>query len=319
MPYHHLVLSPPREIWAVIKQNREVGLNLLAAAANESIAQWARDVHGMRMGIIIVIHTFGSDLRWHPHIHLIVTGGGLSLDGKRWIETDPKYLMNHAGLKKRWKYQVVTRMKKAHRQGKFRLWGKLEKLREYKFFAGMLNRLWPLTWYAHIGAGLLDPEHSVRYAGRYTKRAVLAEYRITHYDGKTIRYAYKDYAQGGKTSFRTLKVVNFIKRLVQHIPDKGFPMVRHTGIFCNRWKKRYLSQARRALGQRARRRRKKRTWQERQRAYRGKDPLQCTDCAKPLKLVGMVFGKWSEVGKVFERAGRDASIPLLDYRQPIPT
>ena len=194
----------------------------------------------MRMGIITVIHTFGSDLRWHPHIHLIVTGGGLTLDGERWIETDPRYLMNHSGLKKRWKYHVMKLMKKAHRQRRFRLWGKLEKLREYRYFAGMLNRLWPLTWYAHIGAGLLDPEHSVRYAGRYTKRAVLAEYRITYYDGKIVRYAYQDYANGGKTSYRTLKVNNFIKRLIRHIPDKGFPMVRHSGIFCNRWKKRYL-------------------------------------------------------------------------------
>ena len=265
----------------------------------------------MRMGIITVIHTFGSDLRWHPHIHLIVTGGGLTLDGERWIETDPRYLMNHSGLKKRWKYHVMKLMKKAHRQRRFRLWGKLEKLREYRYFAGMLNRLWPLTWYAHIGAGLLDPEHSVRYAGRYTKRAVLAEYRITYYDGKIVRYAYQDYANGGKTSYRTLKVNNFIKRLIRHIPDKGFPMVRHSGIFCNRWKKRYLGQARKALGQRARRRKKKRSWQQRQRAYRGRDPLKCKKCAKSLKLVRMVFGKWSEVAKVFQRCGRDESIPLL--------
>ena len=104
----------------------------------------------MRMGIITVIHTFGSDLRWHPHIHLIVTGGGLTLDGARWIETDPRYLMNHSGLKKRWKYHVMKLMKKAHRQRRFRLWGKLENLREYRYFAGMLNRLWPLTWYPVI-------------------------------------------------------------------------------------------------------------------------------------------------------------------------
>ena len=106
VPYHHLILSPPRETWWVIAQNREIGLNLLARAATESIAQWARDVHGMRMGIITVIHTFGSDLRWHPHIHLIVTGGGLTLDGERWIETDPRYLMNHSGLKKRHSHPI---------------------------------------------------------------------------------------------------------------------------------------------------------------------------------------------------------------------
>ena len=68
----------------------------------------------------LVIHTFGADMKWHPHIHLIVTAGGLSLDGKRWIATDPKFLMYHGGLKKRWKYQVTTRMKRAHREGQWR-------------------------------------------------------------------------------------------------------------------------------------------------------------------------------------------------------
>ena len=72
------------------------------------------------MGVLIVIHTFGADMKWHPHIHLIITGGGLRLDGKRWIATDPKFLMHHAGLKKRWKYQVTTRMKRAHREGQWR-------------------------------------------------------------------------------------------------------------------------------------------------------------------------------------------------------
>ena len=102
--------------------NRKAVLNLLVHAATESIQQWARDIKGMRMGILIVIHTFGADMKWHLHIHLIVTSAGLSLDGKRWIATDPKFLMHHAGLKKRLKYQVTTRMKRAHREGQ---WPKL--------------------------------------------------------------------------------------------------------------------------------------------------------------------------------------------------
>ena len=180
--------------------NRKAGLNLLVHAATESIQQWARDIKGMRMGILIVIHTFGADMKWHPHIHLIVTAGGLSLDGKRWIETDPKFLMYHGGLKKRWKYQVTTRMKKAHRQGQWRFPKSKDFLKQYPCFAAILNKLWTLTWYAHIGTSLLDPRFSVQYIGRYTKRAVMAEYRIVHYDGNIVRFSYKDYAHGAKTS-----------------------------------------------------------------------------------------------------------------------
>jgi hypothetical protein len=258
--------------------NRQAGLNLLVQAATEAIQQWARDVKQMRMGILIVIHTFGADMKWHPHIHLIVTGGGLSLDGKRWIETDPKFLMHHGGLKKRWKYQITTRMKKAHRQGQWRFPKSKDFLKQYPCFAAMLNKLWHITWYAYIGASLLDPRFSVQYIGRYTKRAVMAEYRITYYDGKIVRFSYKDYAEGGKTSFMTLKVHTFIGRLIRHIPDKHFPMIRYAGLFSNRWKKQYLSQARVALNQSQSDDSNKNTqpsWADRQIDYTGTDPLIC--------------------------------------------
>jgi hypothetical protein len=163
----------------VILLNRGCGLNLLARSAAKAVQQWAIDVKGMTMGILIVIHTFGADMKWHPHIHLIVTGGGLSLDGKHWITTAPKYLMNHKGLKQRWKYQVITAMKKAHREKKWRFSKSHAFLKKYPYFASVLNKLWRITWYVYIGASLLDPRFSVQYIGRYTKRAVMAEYRIT--------------------------------------------------------------------------------------------------------------------------------------------
>ncbi len=95
--YHHLIMAIPWQLRIVIMLNRKAGLNLITQAATEAVQQWARDIKKMRMGILIVIHTFGADMKWHPHIHLIVTGGGLNLDGKRWIETDPRFLMHHGG------------------------------------------------------------------------------------------------------------------------------------------------------------------------------------------------------------------------------
>lgn len=164
--YHHLIMTIPWQLRLVILMNRQAGLTLLVHAAIESIQQWARDIKGMRIGILIVIHSFGADMKWHPHIHLIVTGGALSLDGKRWIETDPKFLMHHGGLKKRWKYQVTTRMKKAHRQGQWHFPKSKGFLKQYPCFAAMVNKLWNLTWYAYIGASLADPRFSVQYIGQ---------------------------------------------------------------------------------------------------------------------------------------------------------
>lgn len=322
VPYHHLILTIPWQLRRLILMNREDGLNLLCQAATESISQWAKDVKAMRMGIVLVIHTFGSDLKWHPHIHLIVTGGGLSLDGKKWISTDPKYLMNHNGLKKRWKYQVITRLKKAHRKKKWRFAKSEDYFKKYHYFASMLNRLWEITWYAYIGASLLDPRFSVQYIGRYTKRAVIAEYRIVYYNGKVIRFSYKDYAEGGKTSHMTLKVNTFIGRLIRHIPEKNFPMIRYCGLFCNRWKQQFMADARIALNQPEYLTKDKDsdaggilsssptpTWAERQTEYTGINPLFCPICQQELRFVGKFFGSWRELQQIFDIAGKDSFIP----------
>jgi hypothetical protein len=313
VPYHHLVLSTPWQLRTLIAWNRKTGLNILVRSATEAVQQWARDVMKMRLGIIAVIHTFGSDLKWHPHIHLIVTGGGLSLDGKRWIETDKRFLMPHGGLKKRWKYQVVTRMRAAHKAGELKFHGTESYLNLYPKFARWIKRLWPFTWYAHIGASLLDPRFSIRYIGRYTKRAVIAEYRIVKYDGKYVTISFKDYANGGRTKYKTMKVMTFIARLIHHVPDKHFPMIRHAGLFAGRWKRRYLEAATIAIGLS----RKPdpsppvhaRSWEQRQTAFSGSSPLVCPNCDIPLTFEGMVFGPWTDVEQVFINANSPRRIP----------
>ena len=166
IPYHHLIMSIPWQLRLVIIVNRKAGLTLLVHAATEAIGQWARDIKGMRMGILIVIHTFGADMKWHPHIHLIVTGGGLSLDGKHWIKTEPKFFMHHGGLKKRWKYHLTTPMKKSPGEGQWSFPKSKDFLKQYPCLAALLNKLWNLTGYAYIGASLVDPRFSVHYIGR---------------------------------------------------------------------------------------------------------------------------------------------------------
>jgi hypothetical protein len=221
--------------------------------------------------------------------------------------------MHHGGLKKRWKYQVVTRMKEAHKEGKWRFPESASYLKLFPCFAAMLNKLWKLTWWAYIGASLADPRFSVQYIGRYTKRAVIAEYRITFWDGKLIRFSFKDYANGGNTSYKTLKVETFIARLIRHIPDKHFPMIRYAGLFSSRWKSRYLDQARSALGQcqpAITDAEQQPAWADRQMAYSGSCPISCPDCNEPMTYRGMVFGSWGEIQELFMRAG---------YQRPIPS
>jgi hypothetical protein len=291
----------------VIAFNRKVGLNLVVRAACGCLKQWAEEQKGMRMGIIAVIHTFGGDIKWHPHVHLLVTEGGLSLDGRRWIRPyNDGWLIAEASLKKMWRYHCITAFRKAHRAGAFRFPKKSRFLKKFPCFNKMLSNLYQKIWYVHIGAALGDPGATVRYIGRYTKRAVLAEYRITHYDGKFVRFRFKDYAKGGKISYKHLPVLAFLGRLIRHIPDKHFKMIRYAGIFAPRWKARYLEQARAALQQPAAvtvPATSSLPWRERRLAAGDPDPLLCRICQLPMRLVGKIFGSHQKIAEYFEAAG----------------
>jgi hypothetical protein len=151
------------------------------------------------------------------------------------------------------------------------------------------------------------------YIGRYTKRAVLAEYRITFYDAEKglVRFAYRDYAQGGKTSYKTLPVLAFIGRLIRHIPDKHFKMVRYAGLLATRWRQHYLAHARAVLGQdRPVSPASEETtapllsWRERRLAAGKDDPLQCPICRIPLHFVRLVFGAHEPIAELFRTAGK---------------
>jgi hypothetical protein len=324
VPYHHLVLSPPWQLRPIIACNRSVGLSILARAAAACFEQWAAEQHGMRLGVVTVIHTFGADLKWHPHLHLLVTEGGLSLDGERWVEPYRLgFLMDEAGLKRMWRYHVVRAFRKAHWQGKLRFPADFAFMKQFHCFNTLLQSLYKITWYAHIGACLLDPTASLRYIGRYTKRAVLAEYRITNYDGKKVRFAYRDYAEGGKTSFKTLPVLAFLGRLLRHVPDKHFKMIRYSGLFATRWKQRYVEQARRALGQSPEASAADTSaapvsfmsWHDRQRAQ-GDDPLRCAACHQPMILIEVAFGPHQRIERFFHLAGRPIRVPHPAYAMP---
>jgi hypothetical protein len=139
---------------------------------------------------------------------------------------------------------------------------------------------------------------------------VLAEYRITHYDGKKVCFAFKDYAEGGKTSFKWLSVLDFIGRLIRHIPDKHFKMVRYGGLFATRWRAQHLADARRALGHDLPASEPESTptpvslstWRERRQAQDGADPLRCSHCGRSMQLREVAFGPHARIEELFRRA-----------------
>jgi hypothetical protein len=288
VPYHHLVFSVPWQLRVLTLTNRKAMLNILFRSAADAVLEWCGRYGGFTPGLMEVVHTFGADLKFHPHVHVIVTAGGLSLDGKRWMALTRGWLMPQAGLKKRWRYQVTTRVGEAVRCGELSMprvasGGRLR-------WGAVLGAVLKLVWYVMIGTALKEVGFAVSYIGRYTRRPVIAEARILRFDERWVIFRYKDYAQGGQQSVKKLRVFDFIGRLIRHIPDKHFRMVRHYGLFATRVRGELLPRVRALLSQEEPEPLAPPTWRERWQGCTGTDPLACPRCGREMVLVEYCFG-----------------------------
>ena len=257
-------------------------------SVKKSILDWT-EAHGYTPGIYVILHTYGSDIKFNVHFHVIITSGGLSKDRKRWIDIKGGYLMPEKGLKRRWKYNVIHEMIKANNKG-FLEMPLLKKTGKYLNIRGVLSAISKLQWYVYIGACLSEIGLTVKYVGRYTKKPVLAETRIKSYDSKWVIFTYKDYADGSKIKIKKMRLFVFMSYLINHIPDKYFRIVRGYGIFSNRVKGELLSISRKLVEKVSEKKAKKqKSWRERYMEISGKDPLICEKCHEAMELVYCCF------------------------------
>lgn len=283
--YHHLVFTLPWQLRSISLINRSIMLNIFFKAAAKSMLDWTKKYGEYIPGIYIVLHSFGSDLKWNVHYHVLVTAGGLSLDHKRWIAAPKNFLMPEAGLKKRWKWNVISELIKANDKNLLTM-PYLASKRQYINLRGVVSVISKLCWYINIGACLLDIGFSIRYVSRYTKKPVIAETRLLNVSERWVIFKYKDYAEGGKTAVKKMGLYTFISYITQHIPDKNFRNVRGYGIFSNRLRGSLLMPAREALGAKEQKEPvMEDTWRERITEYTGRDPLICIECNTEMELV----------------------------------
>ena len=251
VPYRHLVFTLPWELRLLIQDNRRVLLNVLFRAAAEAVLSltgqgpaprgrksqpWLAARHPRRRylpGMIIVLHTFGSDLKWNPHLHMIVTAGGLNGTGNRWHAAPQRYLVPGPLLGTEWKLNVLHGVRRAH-QSQPLVRRRLRSDRRRRIEVDkLLGHIRKKRWHILIGPSLKSADKAVRYACRYTKRPVIAEGRIIKFAQGHVTFRFKDYHQDRKIRVRKLPVLTFIDRLVQHLPEVGFRQVRHYGLFSN--------------------------------------------------------------------------------------
>jgi hypothetical protein len=248
--YFHVVFTLPAEIGDIAWQNKAVVYDLLFRAASETMVTIAADHLGARIGITAVLHTWGSAMTHHPHVHMIVPGGGISLDGRRWVSSRPAFLLPVRVLGALFRRLFLTRLIALHEAGKLAFFGDQADLADPRFFLRHLAPLRKKRWVVYAKAPFSGPETVLAYLSRYTHRVAISNQRLIAYDEAGVAFRYKDYRREGPERQRvmTLAPHEFIRRFLLHVLPHGFHRIRHYGLLASSVRKLDIARARELLG-----------------------------------------------------------------------
>ena len=236
-PYFHVVYTLPGPIADIAYQNKAVIYDILFKASAETMITIAADPKhlGARIGITSVLHTWGSAMTHHPHVHMIVPGGGLSEDGARWIACRPNFLLAVRVLSRLFRRLVLQMLIAAHEAGQLQFFGAHAALADTKAFAAFLVPLRRSEWVVYSKKPFGGPEAVLAYLARYTHRVAISNRRLIAADAMGVTFKYKDYRIQGPERYKlmTLATDEFIRRFLMHVLPKGFHRIRHYGLLAN--------------------------------------------------------------------------------------
>jgi len=235
-PYFHVVFTLPVPVGEIAFQNKAIVYAILFRAAAETLATIAADPRhlGAKLGMTMVLHTWGQTLLHHPHIHCVVPGGGPSLDGTRWVACRPGFFLPVRVLARLFRRLFLRELENAFGAGKLRFFGKLANLAEPQAFARRLGELRRLDWVVYAKAPFGGPEQVLAYLGRYTHRVAIANSRLISLSDGNVRFTWKDYRANGNAKVMMLAADEFIRRFLLHTLPDGFHRIRHYGFLANR-------------------------------------------------------------------------------------
>ena len=234
VPYFHVVFTLPARIASIAYQNKAVVYDLLFKASSEAVLTIAADPEhlGARIGITAVLHTWGSTMTHHPHVHMIVPGGGIALDGKRWLSCQPRFLLPVPVLTKLFQGLMLAKLLAAHKDGRLTFFGQHAHLAERKAFAAYLAPLRRINWYVYSKPPFGGPKAVLAYLSRYTHRVAISNRRLITSDEDGVTFRYKNYCADGRARYKrmTLATDEFIRRFLMHVLPKGLHRIRHYGL-----------------------------------------------------------------------------------------
>jgi hypothetical protein len=251
VPYFHVVFTLPAPISDIAYQNKAVIYDLLFKAAAETLITIAADPKhlGARIGLTAVLHTWGSALTHHPHVHMIVPGGGLSLDGERWVPCRPGFFLPVRVLSRLFRRLFLEQLTAAHAAGRLRFFGDHTPLAERHAFAAYLAPLRKIEWVVYSKRPFGGPEAVLAYLSRYTHRVAIANSRLLALDATGVTFKWKDYRAKGRerAKIMTLATHEFIRRFLIHVLPSGFHRIRHYGLLANGGRVENIARARELL------------------------------------------------------------------------
>jgi hypothetical protein len=250
VPYFHVVFTVPEEIAAIAYQNKEVVYGILFRATAETLRIIAADPQhlGAQIGFFAVLHTWGSNLLHHPHLHCVVPGGGLSPDGQRWVSCRPGFFLPVRVLSRLFRRLFLQSLQKVFDAGKLHFFAALEPLRESPAFTQLLARAKASEWVVYAKRPFAGPPQVLDYVGRYTHRVAISNNRLVDIENGQVSFQWKDYRNGSEVKTMTLSADEFIRRFLLHVLPNGFQRIRYYGFLGNRYRKQKLDQCRRLLG-----------------------------------------------------------------------
>jgi hypothetical protein len=249
--YYHVVFTLPAPISEVAYQNKSVLYSLLFTAAAETLLTLAADPKhlGARIGATLVLHTWGSAMTHHPHVHGIVPGGGLSLDGKRWVACRAGFFLPVRVLSRLFRRLFLEKLSEAHRAGKLQFFREHQLLAEANTFGDWLQPLHQCEWVVYAKRPFAGPEAVLAYLSRYTHRVAIASSRLIARDEHGVTFKWKDYRAKERYRHKTMTLApeEFIRRFLLHVLPAGFHRIRHYGLIANTARKNNLAQTRELL------------------------------------------------------------------------
>jgi hypothetical protein len=249
--YFHVVFTLPADIAALALTNKRLLYGLLFEAASETLMQVAanpRHLGADEIGLLAVLHTWGQNLMHHPHLHCVVSGGGLSKDGNRWIASRPYYFLPVKVLSRVFRNKYRALLLKAFQRGELKFFGELQPLADARAFQRYLDAATTREWVVYAKRPFHDATCVLKYLARYTHRVAISNSRLLDYRDGEVTFRYKDYVHESQQRTMTVAATEFIRRFLLHVLPDGFMRIRHYGYLANRHRREKLETCRRLLG-----------------------------------------------------------------------